>query len=165
MLKVFPKLFSILLILFLLAVTTGTVFAAPRMANVTCSGNGCNGQDPTATGCANTATTPLSAPVKDGTLTLGTVYLRWSTACSTNWTKFVSNVGNIPTLGIIERLNGPDGPYISYCIPTNCGYSNPTTGVYTDMVYAPNEPARASAYVQYNGNTYSGCVANPPWSC
>ena len=45
-----------------------------------------DGTDPIATGCGNTATTPRYTQTPFGTL-----YLRWSTACKTNWGRFVGN--------------------------------------------------------------------------
>ncbi|MFF7974198.1 DUF2690 domain-containing protein [Streptomyces sp. NPDC007905] len=50
-----------------------------------------DGSDPSASGCAGGATTVESATVKNGHVTLGTLVLRYSTACHTAWARLTLN--------------------------------------------------------------------------
>jgi hypothetical protein len=114
--------------------------ASPALA-ATCSGNGCNGQDPAATGCASDGYTVASAPVTDPYGRVGTVELRYSPKCGTNWSRVTMSVAteNVATImAIIERS---DGLHYDY------GWSGRAPAglqIYGDMVYAPTTSARAS---------------------
>src|SRR5262245_1467970 len=66
--------------------------ASPAFA-ATCSGNGCNGLDPIATGCATGAYTVASAPMSDPYGTAATIDLRYSPSCGTNWSRLTMSVG------------------------------------------------------------------------
>lgn len=108
------------------------------MPAVTCSGNGCNGQDPEATGCANAnAFTASSVTVTDGDgVALIRVDNRFSSTCGTNWTRITSLNGNGRAIeGSITR----DSDGLSFSSLTNGG-----GGVFwTPMVFAPNVTATA----------------------
>lgn len=55
--------------------------------------NGCNGKDPSYNSCISSATRAFrtSYPIKHGANTWGTVELRYSTSCGTNWSRVHSN--------------------------------------------------------------------------
>jgi hypothetical protein len=79
--------------------------ADPLVHHVTCSGNGCNGLDPIATGCASDA---IIVTVTGGTTTFstGTIQLRYSPTCGTNWGRVISSVGNAQLTVSIRRNDG-----------------------------------------------------------
>ncbi len=78
------------------ALVGGTVVlavASPAMA-ATCSGNGCNGLDPIATGCQNSYTQLVgSSEIKNGSTHYGWIDLRYSPTCGTNWSRVRSDIG------------------------------------------------------------------------
>lgn len=131
---------------------------------VTCSGNGCNQQDPQASGCAAGATTAGSANIQNGpnNRVQGLVELRWSATCQTNWSRVtVYDNQNLPDFwasvqrqsdGLIEQTHFTFQP-------TNGGQ------YWSPMVYAPG---CAHAYGQLD-YTYGpiGALAhqNLPASC
>lgn len=170
--KILPKFTALLLVIFLLVISTGSALAAPKTAKVlpACSGNCLNGSWPDQTGCSSSATTVLSAYIKNGSTNIGLVELRFSSSCNTNWTRVTSYIGTSLLAGEIERNSGPDGGYLCYNNPATPGCLgsdafNTTTQMFTPQVYAPNNPARATGFIATGGNTYHSCVANPPWSC
>jgi hypothetical protein len=73
--------------------------------HVTCSGNGCNGLDPVATGCDLDA---ITVPVSGGVVSFrtGTIQLRYSPTCGTNWGRVISSVGNVQLTVSIRRDDG-----------------------------------------------------------
>ena len=109
-------------------------------AQVTCSGTGCNGQDPEKTGCEAGAYTVQTAVFSNSY-----VELRYSPTCQTNWGKVVSKVG--PTYLVIrtQRIDG-----LTYTFAGgNYNYA------FSAMVYAPTVAARACGGVK----SISGCTA------
>lgn len=169
-LKLLLRLISPLLVFFLLLAINGTAFAAPRIANVTCSGQGCNGTWPDQTHCADDAITVLSANINTTTSTVGKVELRWSPTCQTNWARVTSYIGTIGLIGMVQRDNGPDGSYLCYDNPHPglCNSSSPwinATVLFTQQVYAPNNNASASGIIVQGSFSWFGCVANPGWFC
>jgi hypothetical protein len=48
-----------------------------------------DGTDPGADGCANSTTTPASISVTNGGINYGTLQLKWSNTCKTNWGRFI----------------------------------------------------------------------------
>ncbi len=76
--------------------------AKPQLPRVTCSGDGCNGLDPIATGCANDA---ITVKTTGGTTSFrtGTIELRYSPTCGTNWGRVVSSVGSVQLTVSIRR--------------------------------------------------------------
>ena len=79
--------------------------AQPQLPHVTCSGNGCNGLDPVTTGCARDA---VSVKTTGGTVSFrtGTIELRYSPTCGTNWGRVLSTVGNTQLTVSIRRDDG-----------------------------------------------------------
>ena len=103
----------------------------PLVHHVTCFGNGCNGLDPIATGCASDA---ITVPVDGGTVSFrtGTIELRYSPTCGTNWGRVTSSVGNAQLTVSIRRKDG-----LFYLTVGN------GTLLWSQMVYAPNVKAKA----------------------
>lgn len=105
------------------------------MPAVTCSGNGCNGQDPEATGCANGTILTNTIELFDGDgAPLIFIDNRFSVTCGTNWTR-IRNAGNERSVqASITRSS--DG----------LSFSNLFSGggfFWTPMVFAPNVTALA----------------------
>jgi hypothetical protein len=171
------KLFAVTVcFIALFATLQGTVFASSSIREqnaqplVTCSGNGCNGLDPVNTGCSATASTILTAPIKWGTQTVGTVNLRFSSACQTNWAQVVSSIGPAQFNAEVERDNGVDGPLLGYCVGVSdfCGQNGVvgSTFAYTDMVWARDVSALAFGEMLDPNSSQSGsaCVKQQPGS-
>jgi hypothetical protein len=143
----------------LLLTTTATAMSAQPALAASCSGTGCNGQDPGATGCADSNTTNAR------TLTVHyyasanfwadmTVYLRWSPTCGTNWAKAVVTSSNPSNWGYQMAVELKD-QYYNYVDGTYTGLAN-TRAIYGDMHYAPTTPMRACAVI----DNFSG-----GWQC
>jgi hypothetical protein len=104
--------------------------AAPAYA-ATCSGYGCDGQDPLASGCNTGAYTVASAPITYQGVTYGTVELRWSPTCQTNWAR--TTVGNA-YLGLMRYANiYRQNP----AAQADWHYTGPGNPVYGNMLYSP----------------------------
>jgi Protein of unknown function (DUF2690) len=143
------QLFRLSLLAIALAVTlfgatalAGFPVASAHAANaqVTCSGNGCNGLDPEKTGCAADAFTVQTAVFSDSY-----VQLRYSPTCGTNWGRVYSRVGPANLIIRSQRIDG-----LSYTF--SGGKFN---YAWSAMVYAPNVQARACGGV----NVIEGCTA------
>ncbi|HEU5227089.1 MAG TPA: DUF2690 domain-containing protein [Ktedonobacteraceae bacterium] len=166
---IFPPLITLLL---LMAVSApGTAFAASSqqvhmqahqarlVPTVTCSGNGCTGLDPIQTGCAASVKTVLSKGIFNGSQRVGTINLRFSTVCQTNWAQVVSSIGSVPMEANVQRAAGTDGPFESLCQPNNCSLNTFTsTAAFTNMVWAPDVPAQASGVINQGNVGFFGCV-------
>lgn len=120
--------------------------------NVTCSGNGCNGQSATGSGCS--ASQQIAgggaayAELFDGGTFYGTVYLMWSTTCHTNWNETDMASGKCGSVrGYVQRQSGPDGGSLSETFAsTGCILRSL-------MVYANQEFSRASSTIVFNNRT------------
>lgn len=155
--KVLPKLLALVLALSLALMLSSTSFASDPYTGTW--------PDQTVNGhiCANGATSPLSIAVKAGTTTIGTVELRWSATCGTNWTRVTSSIGSTQMFAEIDRGSGSDGGAVSECNPRISPCSNSdtfltSTSIWTPQVYSPNNSDRAIGWIVYNGSTYRGCV-------
>ncbi len=109
-------------------------------AKVTCSGNGCNGQNPAATGCEADAYTVQTAVFSNSY-----VELRYSPTCGTNWGRVTSKVGPANLVIRSQRIDG-----LTYTF-SGGKYNYAFSG----MVYAPTVKARACGGI----NGISGCTA------
>lgn len=155
-LKKFRYLAALALLLVLIGSTTpsyaggiddmvGSDANKPAMiADVGCSGHGCDGKDPVQMGCANDATTVAQRSYYNvsGEFIVK-VELRWSNTCKTNWAKasYWTSVYQ-PTVELWSP--NPSGTRRqTYTYP---GYTQYTYG---DMYYAPSE-------------SISACVTNVP---
>lgn len=76
--------------------------------SVTCSRNGCTGLDPIATGCSASAQTVLTSPIWDGPTQVGTINLRFSSVCNTNWAQILvsSVLGSTDVRAEVTRAGG-----------------------------------------------------------
>lgn len=94
-----------------------------------CSGTGCNGKDPATTGCSDSAYTVQSTPIIKNGAQIGTVDMRYSPKCGTNWTRTDSSVGSGNLQASIVRVRD--------------GYQQSATAsatvVWTGMLYAPTD--------------------------
>lgn len=115
------------------------------LPRVTCSGNGCNGLDPEQTGCAVGAYT---VKVSGGTVSFqtGSVELRYSPTCKTNWARVFSTVGNVRLTASIRRTN--DGLFY-FAVGSG-------TRLWSPMVYAPNVKAKGCGSAVNYGDCTEG---------
>ncbi len=96
------------------------------------SGSSWDGKSPSGTACEQDATTVASK-----SNSYGTVQLRWSNTCKTNWTRVVPNSSSYSTSGKIRRTS--DGR----------NYTTSGTGTrFTNMVYAPTVQSCASGSIK-----------------
>jgi hypothetical protein len=132
---------------------------AQRVPAVTCFQNRCTGQDPVATGCSATASTVLSGGIFNAAnQRIGTINLRFSSACGTNWGQVVSSIGAVPLSAAVARANGVDGPQVAECEPPNCSGFVTSTSAFTDMVWAPDVAASAVGQIAQNGRIFVRCI-------
>ena len=108
---------------------------------VTCSGEGCDGQNPATTGCSADAYTVQTAVFGNSF-----VELRYSPTCGTNWSRVFSKVGATFIVTRIQRQS--DGLTYTFA-GGNFNFA------YSAMVYAPKVAARACGGV----GSISGCTA------
>ncbi len=90
------------------AIATATeqaIATATGQPIATCPGNGCNGLDPVSTGCARDG---ITVRTTGGTVSFrtGTIQLRYSPTCGTNWGRVFSIVGNTQLTVSIRRNDG-----------------------------------------------------------
>jgi hypothetical protein len=137
-----------ILCLTLLMTTAGPAAAA------SCSGGGCNGLDPYATGCAQGAYEVTSAgrflQNPYGGTNGSVVHLFWSPSCQTNWAVVTQPGTCSDVLGTAVWANVTSlstGQTVSYV------YQNKTapTYVWGNMVYSPG-PAQAYGDIDCNGS-------------
>ena len=108
---------------------------------VTCSGEGCDGQNPATAGCGADAYTVQTAVFGNSY-----VELRYSPTCGTNWSRVFSKVGATFLVARIQRQS--DGRTYTFS-GGNFNFA------YSAMVYAPKVAARACGGV----SGISGCTA------
>ena len=152
-------LFSTLLLVALLGVTiftaSRTAFANSTQARhseratavntalrvrASCSGTGCNGQNPVTSGCDAGARTIQTAVFSNSF-----VELRYSPACGTNWGRVTSKVGATSLIIRTQRIDG-----LTYTFS-----GGNFTYAFSAMVYAPTAKARACGGIK----SISGCTA------
>jgi hypothetical protein len=128
--------------------------ATPALA-ATCSGYGCDYQDPVATGCSSGAYTVTSAAITYQGVTYGTVELRWSPTCQTNWartTLYAQYVGMEAWANVYRQ-----SPYAQADWHCTCS----TTPIYGNMLYAPGcAEAEGDVWISY-GNEAKGWAIQP----
>ena len=122
--------------------TTSAHATQHSVAQATCSGNGCNGKDPEATGCYVGAYT-----VQTATLSNIFVQLRYSPRCGTNWGRVLSRIGSGRILVQVQRIDG-----LSY------SRTAVATLLFSQMVYAPVLRARACGRIGAGASPF-GCTA------
>ncbi len=108
----------------------------------------CNGNDPITTSCGNDAITATANDIYDGNGNyLGTIELRYSPHCGTNWARVTSSIGQAQLVASIGYGGCGSGDK----------YQDNGSGtiVYSRMVYAPNDTAHANG----NINGGNGCTA------
>ena len=135
--RFFKVLLAAMLLAALFAAYSGVarIFASTaqlQLPHVTCSGNGCNGLDPISTGCARDAITVM--PSNGGTVSFrtGTIQLRYSPTCGTNWGRVLSGVGTTVLTVNIRRNDG----LFYYAIKS-------ASRLWSPMVFARNVKAKA----------------------
>lgn len=135
----------------------GMVFTALGSATparaASCSGTGCNGQDPIATGCNSDAYTVTSANIKNlQNQVVGRVDLRWSPTCQTNWARAVSNVGSTNMFVVLLDCNYNEISGTYYQLAG-------TTSVYGDMKYNTTVRARGAFGANHASDVFgdTGC--------
>jgi hypothetical protein len=124
------------------AIIPGGCYTNPNADN-------CNGVDPQASGCAADAiTVPASNPEVTPIGTLGTVELRWSARCQTNWSRvynFESADGIIPYFG-----NHTGGGGVHTKVPAQ-------SYTWSTMIFAPDFSVSACGEIMANTRDVSNC--------
>lgn len=116
----------------LTSVFTAVAPAGPAAAaSAMCSGYGCDSWDPIISGCYTSAVTVASAPIWSKGVQLGTVDLRWSTACKTNWTRVTSYINNTYFYAYVYRYSDGKMMFLDGWYPFD-------SVKWTPMVYAAN---------------------------
>ena len=134
--RFFKVLLAAMLLAAVFAAYTGVSRSSASTAqhllpHVTCSGNGCNGLDPVATGCDLDA---ITVTTTGGTVSFrtGTIQLRYSPTCGTNWGRVISTIGNTQLTVSIRRDDG------LFYFTVGSG-----TRLWSPMVFARNVKAKA----------------------
>jgi hypothetical protein len=117
---------------------------------VTCSGNGCNNLQASATGC-NVGDKPVGALVYiyDGSFQLGNLQEYWSPTCSTNWVHMHNNSSHNSSATIALCVNGGSFYGIS---SSNVAYDSP-------MIYAPTTAARGNGSITDVNGTWNNSTS------
>lgn len=126
-------------------------FVTPAKA-ASCSDGPCEGLDPAATGCSTDSYVAQSATLyrqSDGAA-VGTLQLKYSPTCGTNWIKVISSIGSVPLYGIVGHTSSM---YSSHA------YSATSTSIYTDMTATRYETACGYGSIQGSNQT------NSPFLC
>jgi hypothetical protein len=132
-------------------VTTVTTLAITPASAATCSGYSCDYQDPAATSCSSGSYTVKSAPVTYGGIQYGTVELRWSPTCQTNWSRLtISAGGSNPQHYDRQAWVARQSPDAA----VGFDWTSDGSPIYSDMLYAPG-CAKASATIQIGPNAFA----------
>ena len=133
-----------------MAAPANAATSAHAMPAVSCYGDYCSGQDPSATGCAADAYTVTS--YNDS---VGSLQLRWSPTCKTNWTRLVVYpTGHAIFMGGSLWAIQDTGYSQEYNVPTNSGGT-----FWTAMIYSPSHCVKSAYYGNYNimNGAVTGC--------
>lgn len=113
---------------------------------VSCTGEGCNGQDPGASGCSGRAGSAEIVEITDRRgKVMGWVELRWSELCQTNWAR-VENTSGRPNLHLRTYLKDAAGSVITETVR-----ESRATGIYGRMWHAPTGVTAVSACAVIEG--------------
>ena len=137
---------------------------------ISCSGQGCENQDPFQTGCGSLTAggaqmVNASAVLDNSTgLILARVYNWYSSVCQTNWVQaevLPDNPNAYPNAKIqIDIYRGNNTPV--YCYPVDCVSfdTHEVNPMWSNMAYAPFVTAYAEVVVQdpIDGLYYSGSI-------
>jgi hypothetical protein len=138
----------------LIAIFTGLIMAmlmlfasGPALA-ASCSDASCEGLDPAATGCSADAYVAASATLyrQSDNAAVGTLQLKYSPTCGTNWIKVISNIGSVPLYGIVGHGTGMTNAH---------AWSGTSTSLYTDMTATRYETACGYGYISGSNQTNS----------
>jgi hypothetical protein len=114
-----------------------------------------DGQNPETSGCASTATTPRSASIYAGSVKVGIVQLRYSTACRTVWGRTIAYYS---TKGLTQVKRNSDGAYQS-CLPFTWVASLGGYSCYTPMLNDAGVTSYATGWAWTSGNTNVGSAS------
>lgn len=124
------------------ALTVLSCLAAPDAQAASCSGRGCNGMDPSVTGCSAGSTIADT----DRMFTSGTAELRWSPTCKTNWVRVSNYAGGDSALRITVWTGGERVGFVAPGTPGNH---------WGNMVYAPGCARGEVVYVDEDGSHHT----------
>lgn len=143
------KRFILVTLLMVLLAFIGTMTVGSTLAHAaTCSGYGCDGLDPNATGCSTGANDTASTYLYNASGSIvGLLELRYSPTCGTNWSRVTSYVGIHNLYARVTRQS--DGR--SYADVGNYQI------IWSNMVYAYNIIACAAGEILQVSNTPQIC--------
>ncbi len=123
----------------------------PVPSSTNCSGNACNGLNPEATNCSTGAITAggpndIYATLNGVNQKVGTVELRWSSTCQTNWSRVIRTDGATGE-SVMARIIRDDGvqQFRELTIAPASEWTDGQDRIWSPMVYAPDN---CSAYAQ-----------------
>jgi len=141
-----------------LAVPIATATAA-HAAACPPAGYQCDHQDPVATHCADDASFVASAPVTSSGVSYGTIELRWSNRCQTNWARLWLNNPSNPN-GWVRYLSITRQNPHAYDEFRYYGNGSP---IYGNMMYSPGcAKANGLILISTSPITFAGGEALQP---
>ena len=123
----------------------------PPDTSTNCSGEACNGLNPETTTCSDSASTvggpkDIYATLNGTSQKVGTVELRWSSTCKTNWSRVIRNDGATGESVMAKIVRDDDVQYFKELpLAPESEWTDGLTRIWSPMVYAP---ADCSAYAQ-----------------
>lgn len=132
--------------------TDGELEVASKISALSCSGRGCDGLDPEATGCSADAKTLASEDHIDG----GKVELRWSKNCDTKWAR-VTRANRYQTTAWLQTT-----PYDLDTTVSGSWDGLVSKLVWGNMSYSPGQKLSACTYIS---NCLGGCGAITDYKC
>lgn len=145
-----------------LIAVSGTALALSGMFAGSASALTYDGQDPIASGCANTAITAESVPIRDsnGAL-LGYDDLRYSTACRTTWGR-VRDIATSQGSSLLSRLSDGHQEWCGYGPLTWSQTLNAYT-CYTPMLNDANVTSISGDNIYSNTGSLLGSAVTPAY--
>lgn len=123
----------------IITAVAGMILVSPPAQAATCSGTGCNGKDPEATGCSAGATVADSVALYPS----GRAQLRWSPSCGTNWVRILDFPGGSSSIRITVSSEYGSVPFLAPGTPGSH---------WGNMVYAPGCARGDVLYVTDSGS-------------
>ncbi|MFI9642134.1 DUF2690 domain-containing protein [Micromonospora sp. NPDC051925] len=130
------------------ALVAASLLVASPASAVGCTTTGCDGTDPSNTGCSADARNATNQPayIVKGATTLAVVELRYSPTCGTNW----GRINNRVSPSSVKVTAYRDSPR-----KTTPWYGGTGTQYYGDQLYGDTSTICAVGEVVYNGVTYT----------
>lgn len=136
-------------------VLIGSLLPSQSARAATCTGSGCAGKDPVATGCYSGSTVLSSAPVYaygTGGWIVGKIELRYSSTCKTKWSRVVPYNYAVYPGGPVYKYSYAFMKKVGYAPGYNQKYGTGT--INSTMVYGPGVKWQACGAIKISGGSY-----------